>query len=433
MSGTQRRFHGFLWAITVMVFSCAGPAALAEESPDADWYLSLGLGANYGSRAELEGLDVKVDYDLGLPRYRGGIGWQPGERWWLDASVSQRKTKAEFTFPVDGGDSTDVGANDRYTSVSIMLSALREFRVGPWLRPYLGAGLGPTWLTYQHSVAGSGGSEDVVVIKDDVEAMAYQALVGVRFPLTRQLDLGLEYEYWRTPDVDVESLDGRDVKLDQTVHSGWVSLLWYPGADRDTAFARARQTGSASRGFYLAGSTGVNWLADRETGPVTFDASAPGVLASAAVGHGLGRRWRLELEYAYRRNKPEVLDFGFITGESRVTGKLSSSSLGANLHFDPWPEAAVQPTFGLGMGWSRLDYDVDFADGEAFGSSSADTAHFQVKAGFNVEISRSLEFHTAWRFWITGEHDVDLSDGTSVETDRVANTVEFGLTYRLDG
>jgi opacity protein-like surface antigen len=418
-----------------MVCGCAVSSASAEQDSaveaGADWYLSLGLGANYGARAELENLDVKVDYDLGLPRLKGGVGWRLGERWWLDASISQRKTKAEFSYPTVGEGGSDVAANDRYSSVSIMFSALREFRVGPWLRPYLGAGAGPTWLTYQHSVAGSGSAEDLVVIRDDTEAMAYQGMVGVRFPLTRRFDLGLEYEYWRTPNVELESLQGAEVTLDQAVHSGWVSLLWYPGADRDMAFGRPRANGLAPRGFYLTGTAGVNWLADRETGPVTFDASAPGALISAAVGHDLGRRWRLELEYAYRRNSPEVLDFGSVIGESRVSGKLSSSSLGANLHLDPWPQAAVQPTLGLGLGWSRLDYDVDFAEGEAFTSSSADVAHFQVIAGFNVEISRSLSFRTAWRFWITSEHDVDLSDGASVETDRVANTVEFGLIYRL--
>ncbi len=419
-----------VWFFNPSVLAEETDASSAAEHP-GDWYLSLGLGANYGARAELDGLGVKVEYDLGLPRVKGGAGWRLGKHWWLDASVSQRKTKAEFFFPTAGGPSTDVGANDRYSSVSLMLSALREFQVGPWLKPYLGIGVGPTWLTYQNSIKGIDGAEDTVIIQDDSTAVAYQGVVGVRFPLTRQLDLGLEYEYWRTPNVDLETLDGEDVQLDQAVHSGWVSLLWYPGTDRDTAFGRARKTGPASRGFYLAGSTGVNWLADRETEAVTFDAAAPGVLISTAVGHNLGRRWRLELEYAYRRNTPQVLDFGYLIGESKVSGTLSASSLGANLHLDPWPEAAVQPTIGLGVGWSHLDYDVDFADGEPFSSSSVDSAHFQMMAGFNVEISRSLSFRTAWRFWLTAEEDLPLSDGSVLETNRLANSVEFGLIYRL--
>ena len=294
----------------LLMASCAlAQGALADDV--GSWALKLGLGANYGARAELEGPDVKVDYDLGLPRLKGSAAMRLGERWWLDLSLSQRKTKAEFSYPASGGLSSDVGSNDRYTSGSLMLSVMREFDLGPWLKPYVGFGAGPTWLTYRFGRSDPGGGGEELLINDDATAVAYQALLGFRFPLTRRLDLGLEYEYWRTPDVDLEDVSGSSVALDQTIHSGWVNLTWYPGSERDAVFGRARASGPSSRrGFYLTGNAGVNWLADTETGTVTFDAAAPGVLASVAVGHSIARRWRMELEYAYRNNTPQVVDFG---------------------------------------------------------------------------------------------------------------------------
>ena len=430
--GSDRVYGPATFLGSLLILACLpGPAAFADDI--GDWYLSLGLGANYGARTELEGLDVKVEYDLGLPRVKGGVARRLGERWWVDLSMSQRKTKAEFSFPVSGGPSNDVGANDRYTSASLMLSVSREFVLGPWIKPYVGFGVGPTWLTYRFGVAEPGVPEEDLIINDDTTAAAFQALLGIRFPLTRQLDLGVEYEYWRTPDVNVEDVDGNDVSIDQTIHSGWVNLTYYPGSQRGSAFGRGRETGSPARGFYLTGSAGVNWLHDAETDAFTFDAAAPGVLASIALGHGIGRRWRLEAEYAYQNNTPQVVDFGRFEAERRVDGDMKSSSLGLNLHFDLLPDAAIQPTVGIGGGVSRVGYRVRYPDGTTFVDDSVTAAHFQITAGFNIELSRTLDLHTAWRFWRTDNHEITLADGEEISLSRVTNTVEFGLIYRLGG
>ncbi len=416
---------------TFLLLTACLPVHSAGAIEPGDWYLNLGVGANYGSRTELEGPDVKVDYDLGLPRFRGGVARRLGERWWLDLSLSQRKTKAEFSYPSSGGPSSDVGANDRYSSGSLMLGLAREFRLGPWIRPYVGFGAGPTWLTYQHSRNIPGVMEDELLIDDDATALAFQAQLGFRFPLTRKLDLGLEYEYWRTPDVSIEDVDGNDVDLDQTIHSGWLNLTYYPGSERETGFGSGRATGAGSGGFHVTGTAGVNWMADSEAGDVTFDAAAPGALLSFAVGHSLSPRWRLELEYAYRHNEPQVVDFGRFVGESRVQGDMVSSSIGLNLHLDLLPGAAIRPTLGIGGGVTRVGYEVRFPDGTDFVDDSATSAYLQTTAGFNIELSRTLDLHTAWRFWVTDEHTISLADGGELEPFRANNTVVFGLIYRL--
>lgn len=416
---------GLVWV--GLLTAAAGVAA----DPAERWYLSFGLGANYGERAELDGPDVKVDYDLGLPRASGGVARRLGERWWLELELSQRKTKAEFFYPASDGPSGDPGSNDRYSGASLMLSAIREFQIGPWLKPYVGFGAGPTWLTYQLGQVQPGSPDETYLIDDKATALAFQGVAGLRFPLTRSLDLGLEYEYWRTPDVNLEDVNGGDVALDQTIHSGWLSLYWYPGSRRESGFGAARTTGDAPRGFYLSGNLGVGWARDSETGPVTFDAFAPGALLTLAVGHTLGRGFRLEAEYAYRGNDAELVDFGFALGERRVGGELASSSLGINVYYDFMPSAAVRPSVGIGGGVTSIDYDMDFTDGAPFVSDEVSTSFVQLAFGFDIELSRQLTFHTGWRVWVTGNHDVDLADGQTVSADHWVHSAEFGLRYQL--
>lgn len=402
-----------------------------QAEPTENWYFSAGLGANYGQRAELKGLDLKVDYDLGLPRYSGAVGRRLGERWWLELELSQRKTKSEFFYPAAGGPSGDPGPNDRYTSASLMLSAIREFQLGPWLKPYLGFGLGPTWLTYQLGEVQPGSPDETFLIDDDATAITLQAMLGIRFPLTRALDMGIEYEYWRTPDVNLTDLDGGKVSLDQTIHSGWLNFTYYPGTRRESGFGAARTSGPAGRGFYWSGNLGVGWTRDSETGPVTFDAFAPGGLLTLALGHSLGNRWRLEAEYAYRDNDAELVDFGFLLGERRVRGSLSSSSLGINLNYDFMPNAAVRPSIGIGGGVTRIDYDMDYTDGTPFVHDKVSAAFGQASFGFDIELSRQMTFHTGWRVWLTDKHDVDLADGETVTADHWVHSWEFGLRYQL--
>ncbi len=402
-----------------------------RAEPADRWYVAFGLGANYGERAELEGPDLKMDYDLGLPRYRGSVARRFGDSWWLDLGLSQRKTKGEFFYPSAGGPSSDPGPNDRYTSASIMLSAIREFQIGPWLKPYLGIGVGPTWLTYQLGEVQPGSPDETYLIDDNTTALAWQGTAGFRFPLTRSLDLGLEYEYWRTPDVSLKDLEGNGVKLDQTIQSGWLSLYWYPGTARTTGFGAARATGDAGRGFYMTGNLGVSWARDSETGPVTFDAFAPGGLLTFAVGHTLGSHWRVEAEYAYRHNDAELLDFGFAIGERRVRGDLDSSSLGVNVYYDFLPHAAVRPNIGFGGGVTRLKYDMHYIDRTQFVDDKVSSTFMQLLAGFDVELSRRLTFHTGWRVWLSDRQDVDLSDGETVSADHWVHSVEFGLRYQL--
>jgi len=408
------------------------PAAMQTRAEAADpWYLSVGLGANYGQRAELDGLDIEGDYDLGLPRVEGGVGRRFGEHWRAELALSQRKTKAEFFYPSSGGPSGDPGPNDRFTSVSAMLSVVREFQIGSWLKPHVGFGIGPTWLTYQLGEVRPGSPEETYLIDDDDMAMTYQATAGFRFPLTRSMDLGLRYEYWRTPDVGLEDVSGDRVRLDQTIHSGWLDLYWYPGSAREAGWGATRSSGPAGRGFYISGNLGIGWPRDSETESVTFDAFAPGGLMSVALGRTLGRRWRVEGEYVYRSNEPQLLDFGYQLGERRSKGQFSSSSLGLNVNYDFMPDAAVQPTVGLGAGFTRLDYDIKELNGTAFIDDRVSAGYVQAIAGFDIELTRRLTLHAAWRVWLTDEHKVMLADGSSVSADHWVHSVETGLRFQL--
>ena len=428
----RHRFRGLLAMIVTGALVGAAPALWAEDP--GNWYIGASAGANYGAPAEVEGFGLKVNYDLGLPRPRGVIGRRLGERWWLEVEVAQRKTKGEVAYTPGGGPSFDVAPNDRFTSGTVMLSALREFRAGPWLTPYVGFGAGYSWITYELGEFGLDGADDIPLIADDTTAAALEATLGVRFPLSRRIDLGLEYEYWRAPDVEIESLAGDSLKVDQTVHSGWLTFYYYPGAERSAGIRARRRTEPAPQGWYAGVNGGVGWVRDSETSLVTLDAFAPGGIVTLAVGHTLGARWRLEGEYAWRHNKAELVDFGPCCGERRIRGKLSSSSLAVNVHYDFFPNAPVQPTFGVGVGGGSMQYRMSFVDdGTDYIHDDAGYRFFQTVLGFNVEISSSLTFRTAWRMMVTNKHDVELDSGEQIEPEIWHHAVEFGLRYQLGG
>ncbi len=407
------------------------PGLRAEEETGR-WYFGASVGANYGRPADLDGFDTRVNYDLGLPRPRGVLGWRFADQWALEIEVAQRKTKSEAAYTPGTGEEFDPAANDRYTSAAVMLGITREFRIGRWLTPYVGLGVGNAWITYELSEGGLDGAEDVPLIGDDASALAWEATLGVKFPLSSRLDLGLEYEYWRTPGVNIRALDGSSVDLDQAVHSGWLTLFYTPGNRREAGFRAPRATGPAVRGWYLSGNAGVNWIRDAETLTVEFDAYSPGAVLTAAVGRTLGTHWRLEGEYAYRTNQAEKLDFGFRFGERRVKGSQRSSSLAVNVHYDFLPNAPIRPTFGVGAGVGNVRYRMRFVDdGSQWADDKASLGFIQTLLGVDVELTRALSFRTAWRMWVTGKHKVELNSGDVIEPEMWHHAVEFGLRYQL--
>lgn len=419
--------------IAVFLLVLATCTSLNVQAEEPDWALTFGVGANYSERASLHGAGTKVDYDLGLPRWHGGISRRLGENWWLGAELSQRKTKAEFIIPPGNGPSLDPGASDKFSSADFFLSITRDFSIGPWLKPYLKFGVGPTWVSYRLSEQGLGGVDPIPLIDDTATAVAFQGSLGFRFPVSRSLDLGIAYEYWRAPDIEFETIAGVDVDLDQTMHSGWLDLTYYPGAARSAGFRSQRANGPAPNGFYyLSGGTGVAWVRDTETAIVTFDALKPGGLLSFAFGRTLGRRWRAEVEYAFRSNEAELVDFGFLVGEQRVTGDFSSSSFALNLHYELFPEAPIRPSIGFGFGTTSLKYDMDFfSDGSSLIDDTVNTDFWQSLIGFNVEISRNLTLNTSWRMWKASKAKLEFADGSRASADQWVHSAEFSLRYTL--
>ena len=80
-----------------------------------------------------------------------------------------------------------------------------------------------------------------------------------------------------------------------------------------------------------------------------------------------------------------------------------------------------------------MGYEIHYPDGTGYVDDSANAAFFQLMAGFNIELSPTLDFHTAWRLWRTDKHKISLADGEEINPFRVNNSVEFGLIYRLRG
>lgn len=125
--------------------------------------------------------DIVAGYKLGLFKFE------------LEGGYKHAKTKS---FGVSAPLITDVGTAAGVTATagdfpsgshigikSLMANAMLDSDLGGGLGAYAGGGLGRAWVSY----AG-----------DHDDAMAYQAIAGVRYAVTPNVDVGLKYRYFHT-------------------------------------------------------------------------------------------------------------------------------------------------------------------------------------------------------------------------------------------
>ena len=127
--------------------------------------------------------------------------------------------------------------------------------------------------------------------------------------------------------------------------------------------------GSAFAEMYIAGDIGLTM--PRKSGldgPGVSGVDDPeltvddGLGLSLAVGSKLGRLFRIEGELAYRANDlSEISYFNSLTGTPEtipVSGEITGMSLMANMYLDWFPEKAVCPYIGLGLGGAKLEGEI---------------------------------------------------------------------------
>jgi outer membrane protein OmpA-like peptidoglycan-associated protein len=224
------------------------------------FYVGAGAGFNYlmGSSDTIAGRSVDIGFEWGFAGVLSvGYGFGNGLRLELEGSYRQND--------VENIKASGVGRLPRVSgtaaSYGVMFNGLYDFRLGP-VMPYVGAGVGYVindWDDIGFGQRDAAGNQARLTFGGDSGTFAYQAILGVGFPIDSVPGLALtaEYRFMGTANVD---LDGR---ANGTVQYGGQRI-----ADR-SAFSYSADNLNHSIMF------GVRYNFGRTAAPVAPAAAAP--------------------------------------------------------------------------------------------------------------------------------------------------------------
>ena len=227
-------------AITLALASTAiTTPALARD--DA-WYIGVEGGASIvedstlsivnanGTLAGAANVDNKKGYD-----FDGIVGYDFGG-FRLEAEVGYKKaavTGLTSTTTIPGGLTTAPtvnfaagafpGAGGDTSALSFMLNGMLDFGDDDGLNGFVGAGVGVARVKSDVTVRVAGGR---AFLDDSDTGLAWQAIAGIRAPLTDNWDVGIKYRFFNAPGVDLVDLVGRGVGSRYRSHSLLGSLIY---------------------------------------------------------------------------------------------------------------------------------------------------------------------------------------------------------------
>lgn len=165
----------------LMIAGLIGASAYAGACANQGFYVGALGGVNFiDLEAGVFDYDMDTGYALGA---FAGYRFCNGVR--LEAELAYRRNAiGKFKFF-----DSELGANGSMKITTLMANALYEFSINSPLTPYVGLGLG--YSRFAHHVTG-----DQIIDGDFTDdTCAWQAIVGVSYPITYCADLGIEYRY----------------------------------------------------------------------------------------------------------------------------------------------------------------------------------------------------------------------------------------------
>ncbi len=100
-------------------------------------------------------------------------------------------------------------------ALSFMLNGLLDFGDDDGLQGYAGGGVGVARVDAQASINATGPG----VVDDSDTGFAWQAIAGVRAPISDRWDAGLKYRFFNAPNVNLVDSIGRDLETNFRSHS----------------------------------------------------------------------------------------------------------------------------------------------------------------------------------------------------------------------
>ena len=223
-------------AVALATSALASPA-LAR---DGAFYIGAEGGAMIVEDIDLttrsNNLDSSIDSDYGYD-FDGIVGYDFGV-FRIEAEGGYRRAKVDsFNAPqgfvqgfaatpvsaIPGGNYDQAGGHS--SNLSFMVNGLLDFGPDDGIQGFIGGGAGVSRTKLNVSV-----DPARALIRDSDTGFAYQALAGVRAPLTPNIDVGLKYRFLTQPNVDLVSAAGQGIETRWRSHSLLGSLIFNFGA-----------------------------------------------------------------------------------------------------------------------------------------------------------------------------------------------------------
>jgi opacity protein-like surface antigen len=191
--------------VTVFSLALAG-GAMADGS--SKYYVDVGGGYTIIDDADLSdstlpGVSGTLSADGGY-QFTAAIGREMGSGFRAELEFSYRQADLDdITIAAFGLTATGVVDGD-VSTLSGMANVLYDFELDGKITPYIGGGLGVASINVEiDSVAG------VTTAFDDSDTViAYQGLVGLRYPLTDQISIRGGYRLFATGDPEFGTTEG---------------------------------------------------------------------------------------------------------------------------------------------------------------------------------------------------------------------------------
>jgi opacity protein-like surface antigen len=140
-------------------------------------------------------VDVIAGYDFGMVRLEGELAYK---------RASTNESRANLLF--SGGGAFDNFPTDGHgRAISAMLNLLLDFGNEDGLSGYAGAGVGIANVRYSADIVDMPFGD--LSFDDSDSGLAWQAILGLRYAVSQNIDVGLKYRFFNVPNLKFEDSD----------------------------------------------------------------------------------------------------------------------------------------------------------------------------------------------------------------------------------
>jgi outer membrane protein OmpA-like peptidoglycan-associated protein len=221
----QKLFIGAAVVATVL----AAPAMARDGSA----YIGVGAGGTvtkHDPNVFINGDPVDTDFntDIGYD-VEGVVGYDLG-MFRIEAEGSYRRygidSFRDGSGALTGLQGTEFSVDGRFDALSLMLNGMIDIGKDDGLQAFVGGGAGISKARVKLADLNSPGS-----FRGKESDIAWQIIAGVRYPVTRNLDVGLKYRYYNAPVIGIATSNG-GVDFETETHSALVTLTYnFGGAE----------------------------------------------------------------------------------------------------------------------------------------------------------------------------------------------------------